>query len=108
MTKRLPSPRATAVITTKMINTQHEFRPRRATAGGACRLLGGAVGAQATPVCLGGPEALGEQPSRNRVDDHRWPSHPARHSLLINELLPGQQLVLIIVTAGGGPTGCSC
>jgi hypothetical protein len=38
------------------------------------------------------------------VGDHRWPPHPARHSLLIIELVPGQQFVLITVAAGGGPT----
>ena len=66
--------------------------------------LGGAVGAPATPVYLGRPAARGEQPNRNRVDDHRWPPHPARHSPADHRALPGQQLVLITVAAGAGLT----
>src|SRR5687767_13279590 len=42
--------------------------------------LGSAIGAQATPGYLGRPAAQETSPTGNRVDDHRWPPHPARHS----------------------------
>jgi hypothetical protein len=58
--------------------------------------LGGVVGAPGDTCLPWATGVWGEQPIRNRVDDH-GPPHSARRSLQIIEFMPRQQLVLIIV-----------
>ena len=75
MTKRLLSPRATAVVPAEMISTPGgRFARDAALPVVLAASLGGAVGALAVPDHIGRPAAgrVGKQPNRNRVDDHSY------------------------------------
>jgi hypothetical protein len=103
LTQRFLSQLAAAVVTTKMINTPAGRFARDAAAGGARRFSqrGRRCPGDTCLPCKTG--RAGNQPNRDRVDDHRWPPHPAQHSPA-NHPAPGQELVLIIVASGAGLT----
>ena len=80
LTKRFLAASATAVVTTKMIKTRRKVRETPTLIVMLAASLGDAVGAPGDTCLPWATGVWGEQPSRNRVDDHRWPPHPARHS----------------------------
>jgi hypothetical protein len=90
--------------TTKMIITTAEAWPETPPLPVVLAASPGeTAGAAATPDSLGRP-AAGNQPNRSRVDDHRWPPHPARHSPADHRARARQSLVLINIAARTGWT----
>jgi hypothetical protein len=88
LTKHLLSALATAVVTTKMINTQQEGSPETPPLPVALAAsLGEGASAPPTPIYSGRPTAR-KQPNRNRVDDH-GARHIRRGTPLLIIQLPG-------------------
>jgi hypothetical protein len=105
LTKRFLAASATTVVTTKMIKTRRKVRETPTLIVMLAASLGDAVGEPGDTCLPWATGVWGEQPSRNRVDDYKWPRIRRGTPLLVLELVPGKQLVLIIVAAGGGHAG---
>jgi hypothetical protein len=89
LTKRFLPALATAVVTTKMINSQDQGSPETPPLMVVLVASSAGQSAPATPVNLGRPAECGEQPTRIRRRSEVAVVSGAALSLLIIELVPG-------------------